>query len=68
MPLLSSFLIPFYSFIINLIYPTPTILSYKAYYAQERVLDRLKKDNCLAVIPPEASHKTKRSYDKELYK
>lgn len=43
-------------------------LADKAYDAQERVLDRLKEKNCLAVIPPKSNRKSQRVYDKCLYK
>ena len=40
----------------------------KAYDADGRVLDRLKAKGIKAVIPPKASRKTPRKYDKHLYK
>lgn len=44
------------------------LLADKAYDAKERVLDKVEKKNCNAVIPPKSSRKTKREYDKNLYK
>ena len=40
----------------------------KAYDADERVLDRLEAAGIEAVIPPKVSRKTRRHYDKHLYK
>lgn len=44
------------------------LLADKAYDAKERVLDKVEKKKCNAVIPPKSSRKTKREYDKNLYK
>jgi transposase len=43
------------------------LLADKAYDAQERVLDKLEAKNCEAVIPPKASRKEARTYDRFLY-
>lgn len=44
------------------------LLADKAYNAKERVLDKLKANNCLAVIPSKSNAKEKCQYDKHLYK
>ncbi len=43
-------------------------LADKAYDAQERVLDLLKKAGVQGVIPPKKNRKEPRAYDEELYK
>ncbi len=43
-------------------------LADKAYDAQERVLDLLKKAGVQAVIPPKANRIEQREYDEEMYK
>ena len=44
------------------------LLADKAYDADERVLDLLKKAGKTAIIPPKRNRKEQRDYDKELYK
>lgn len=44
------------------------LLADKAYDADERVLEFLKKAGITAVIPPKSNRKIQRDYDKELYK
>ena len=44
------------------------LLADKAYDAAERVLERLKEANCLAVIPPKSNRTEQRQYDEEIYK
>jgi len=43
-------------------------LADKAYDAQERVLDLLKKAGVQSVIPPREHRKEQREYDEEMYK
>ena len=43
-------------------------LADKAYDADERVLYKLKAKNIESVIPPKSNRKTRRTYDKALYK
>ncbi|MEA5448593.1 IS5 family transposase, partial [Leptolyngbya sp. CCNP1308] len=47
---------------------TDTILADKGYDADQRVLERLKQQGKMAVIPPKRNRKTPRDYDRELYK
>ena len=47
---------------------TGQLLADKAYDAQERMLDPLKKAGIEAVIPSKSSRKESRDYDKEMYK
>jgi len=44
------------------------LLADKAYYAQERVLQKLDEKNIIPVIPSKSNHKEPREYDKHLYK
>jgi transposase len=44
------------------------VLADKAYDADERVRDKLKENEVLAVIPPKQNRIEPASYDKELYK
>lgn len=43
------------------------LLADKAYDADERMLNKLKEKNCLAVIPCKSNRKQQRSYDKIWY-
>ena len=43
-------------------------LADRAYDAQERVVDKLKKKNCEAVIPSKSNRVEPRDYDRHLYK
>jgi len=45
-----------------------TLIADKAFDAHERVVDRLKRNGKSAVIPSKSNRKTKRLYDRELYK
>ncbi len=44
------------------------LLADKAYDAQERVLDLLKKAGVQSVIPPKSNRIEQREYDEEMYK
>jgi transposase len=44
------------------------LLADRAYNAKERVVDKLKANNCLAVIPPKSNARDKPQYDKQLYR
>jgi transposase len=44
------------------------LIANKAFDAHERVIDRLKRNGKSAVIPSKSNRKTKRPYDRELYK
>ena len=44
------------------------LIADKAFDAHERVIDRLKPNGKSAVIPSKSNRKTKRPYDRELYK
>ena len=44
------------------------LIADKAFDAHERVIDRLKRNGKSAVIPSKSNRKTKRLYDRELYK
>ena len=44
------------------------LLADKAYDAEERVVNKLAKKNCVAVIPSKSNRLEKREYDKALYK
>lgn len=44
------------------------LLADKAYDADERVIQKLEKQGCQAVIPPKRNRIEKRDYDKHLYK
>ena len=43
------------------------LLADKAYDAEERVLNKLKAKNCIAVIPCKSNRKQQRSYDRVWY-
>jgi len=45
-----------------------TLITDKAFDMHERVIDRLKRNGKTAVIPFKSNRKTKRPYDRELYK
>ena len=45
-----------------------TLIADKAFDARERVIDRLKRNGKSAAIPSKSNRKTKRPYDRELYK
>ena len=45
-----------------------TLIADKAFDAHERVIDWLKRNGKSAVIPSKSNRKTKRPYDRELYK
>ena len=45
-----------------------TLIANKAFDAHERVIDRIQQNGETAVIPPKNNRKTKRLYDRELYK
>ena len=47
---------------------TQAFLADKAYDANERMLDLLKKAKVQAVIPPKTNRTDQREYDKEMYK
>lgn len=47
---------------------TGRLIADKAYDAEERVLDPLKKAGIEAVIPPKSCRNELRDYDKEMYK
>ena len=44
------------------------LIADKAFDAHERVIDQLKRNGKSAVIPSKSNRKTKRPYDRELYK
>jgi transposase len=44
------------------------IIADKAYDADERVIDKLKRAKKQVVIPPKSNRKVKRNYDKHIYK
>jgi transposase len=48
--------------------PATTWIADKGYDADQRVLTRLQRAGKTAVIPPRATRKQPRSYDKDLYK
>ena len=45
-----------------------TLIAHKAFDAHERVIDPLKQNGKSAGIPSKSNRKTKRPYDRELYK
>ena len=45
-----------------------TVLADKGYDADERVIQRLEAQGKTAVIPPRCNRRTRREYDRELYK
>lgn len=47
---------------------TQTLIADKAYDADERVIEPLRKDGKTIVIPPKSNRKNKRDYDEDLYK
>lgn len=47
---------------------SPSLLADKAYDADERVIEKLAKQGCKAVVPPKQNRIEKRDYDKHLYK
>ena len=47
---------------------TDPLIADKVFDAHERVIDRLKPNGKSAVIPSKSNRKTKRPYDRELYK
>ncbi len=44
------------------------LLADKAYDAEQRVLERLKEADWMAVIPPKSNRTEHREYDEEMYK
>lgn len=52
----------------DLLTSIPAFLADKAYDAQERVLDLLKKAGVQGVIPPKKNRKEPRAYDEDMYK
>ncbi len=44
------------------------LLADKAYDAEQRVVERLKKADCQAVIPPKSNRTEPREYDNQMYK
>ncbi len=44
------------------------VLADKAYDADDRVIEKLEKQGCQAVVPPKLNRIEKRDYDKYLYK
>ena len=44
------------------------LIADKAYYAEQRVLQKLDEKNIISVIPAKSNNKSPRGYDKHLYK